>query len=74
MGDDKNIIYKAIYAYMEDSYKQQAADDGIEWVQEHNEFLDPHAASLYNQVMQAVDMYMSHFAEPLPDFSEDNNE
>jgi hypothetical protein len=74
MSDDKNIIYKAIYAYMEDSYKQQAADDGIEWVQEHNEFLDPHAASLYNQVMQAVDMYMSHFAEPLPNFSEDDSE
>jgi hypothetical protein len=59
---------------MEDSYKQQAADDGIEWVQEHNEFLDPHAASLYNQVMQAVDMYMSHFAEPLPTFEEDDND
>lgn len=69
--DDTDIIYKAVYYYMEDSYKQQAADEGIEWVQEHNEFLEPHAASLYNQVMQVVDMYMSHFAEPLPNFGED---
>lgn len=67
-------LYNAVYKYVEDSYKQQAADEGIEWTQEHNEFIEPHAASLYNQVIQAVDMYMSHFAEPLPDFSEDDNE
>jgi hypothetical protein len=67
---DKDLIYEAIDEYLRDSYKQQAADEGIEWTQEHNEFIEPHAASLYNQVIQAVDMYMSHFAEPLPDFSE----
>jgi len=68
---DKNLIYEAIDNYLRDSYKQQAEDEGIEWTQEHNEFIEPHAASLYNQVIQAVDMYMSHFAEPLPTFSED---
>ena len=71
---DKDLIYEAIDEYVRDSYKQQAADEGIEWTQEHNEFIEPHAASLYNQVIQAVDMYMSHFAEPLPDFSEDDND
>jgi len=71
---DKDLIYEAIDEYLRDSYKQQAADEGIEWTQEHNEFIEPHAASLYNQVIQVVDMYMSHFAEPLPDFSEDDNE
>jgi hypothetical protein len=69
--NDKDLIYEAIEEYLRDSYKQQAADEGIEWTQEHNEFIEPHAASLYNQVIQAVDMYMSHFAEPLPVFSED---
>jgi len=71
---DEDIIYKAIDEYVNDSYRQQAADEGIKWTQEHNEFVEPHVASLYNQVIQAVDMYMSHFAEPLPDFSEDDNE
>ena len=71
---DRDLIYEAVEEYLRDSYKQQAADEGIEWTQEHNEFIEPHAASLYNQVIQAVDMYMSHFAEPLPDFSEDDNE
>ena len=70
-------IYEAVYAYVEQSYKDQAEDEGIEWTQEHNEFVEPHAASLYNQVKQAVDMYMTHFADPLPDFTEEttnNNE
>jgi len=71
---DRDLIYEAVEEYLRDSYKQQAADEGIEWTQAHNEFIEPHAASLYNQVIQAVDMYMSHFAEPLPDFSEDDNE
>lgn len=71
---DRDLIYEAVEEYLRDSYKQQAADEGIEWTQEHNEFIEPHAASLYNQVIQAVDMYMSHFAEPLPDFSEDDND
>jgi hypothetical protein len=70
--DDTNTIYKAIDEYVSDSYRQQAADEGVKWTQAHNEFVEPHVASLYNQVMQAVDMYMSHFAEPLPDFGEDD--
>ena len=71
---DRDLIYEAVEEYLRDSYKQQAADEGIEWTQEHNEFIEPHAASLYNQVIQAVDMYMMHFAEPLPDFSEDDDD
>lgn len=75
MTDETSLpIYEAVYAYVEESYKQQAEDEGVEWTQAHNEFVEPHAASLYNQVIQAVDMYMSHFAEPLPDFSEDDND
>ena len=76
MGSETNDnnLYKAVYAYVEQSYKEQAADEGVEWTQEHNEFVEPHAASLYNQVIQAVDMYMSHFAEPLPDFSENDDD
>ena len=64
-------IYDAIYDYMAESYKEQAEDEGVEWTQEHNEFVEPHAASLYNQVIQTVDMYMSHFAEPFPTFEDD---
>ena len=71
---NKDVIYKAIDEYVSDSYKQQAEDECVEWTQAHNEFVEPHVASLYNQVIQAVDMYMSHFAEPLPNFSEDDNE
>ena len=74
MSDDKNIIYKAIDEYVTDSYRQQAADDHQPWTQAHNEFVEPHVASLYNQVMQAVEMYMTHFAEPLPNFSKDDND
>ena len=68
---DRDLIYESIDEYVRDSYKQQAADDHQKWTQAHNEFVEPHVASLYNQVMQAVDMYMTHFAEPLPVFSED---
>ena len=71
--DDNNTIYRAIDEYVTDSYRQQAADDHQKWTQAHNEFVEPHVASLYNQVMQAVDMYMSHFAEPLPIFEEEEN-
>jgi hypothetical protein len=74
MSETSLPIYEAVYAYLEQSYKDQAEDKGIEWTQAHNEFVEPHVASLYNQVAQVVDMYMSHFAEPLPDFSEDDNE
>lgn len=73
MTDNTDNLYLAVYAYLRDSYKQQAADEGIEWTQAHNEFIGPHADSLYNQVIQAVDMYMSHFAEPLPTFKEDDH-
>lgn len=72
-----NNIYNAIDQHVRDSYKQQAVDEGIEWNQAHNEFVEPHVASLYNQVSQAVEMYMTHFAEPLPIFAEEttnNNE
>ena len=68
-----NTIYTAIDQYVRDSYKQQAVDEGIKWNQAHNEFVEPHVASLYNQVNQAVEMYMNHFAEPLPIFEEDDN-
>jgi hypothetical protein len=70
---DNYTIYDAIDEYVRDSYKQQAADDHQKWTQAHNEFVEPHVASLYNQVMQAVDMYMTHFAEPLPIFEDDND-
>ena len=70
--DDTNTIYKAIEDYVSDSYFQQAQDEGIEWNEKYDAFVKPHADSLYNQVMQAVDMYMSHFAEPLPNFGEDD--
>jgi len=69
--DDTNTIYKAIEDYVSDSYKQQAADNHQKWTEAHDTFVKPHVDSLYNQVMQAVDMYMSHFAEPLPNFGED---
>ena len=73
MSNEDNL-YKAVYAYLEQSYKEQAEDEGVEWTQAHNEFVQPHADSLHNQVMQAVEMYMSHFAEPLPNFEEDEDD
>jgi hypothetical protein len=72
-----NNIYKAIEDYVSDSYFQQAQDEGIEWNEKYDAFVEPHVASLYNQVSQAVEMYMTHFAEPLPIFAEEttnNNE
>jgi hypothetical protein len=74
MSDETSLpIYEAVYAYVEQSYKDQAEDEGIEWTQAHNEFVEPHVASLYNQVSQAVEMYMSHFAEPLPIFKDEDD-
>lgn len=73
MIDNVDNLYNAVYEYLRDSYKQQAADEGIEWTQAHDEFVGPHADGLYNQVIQAVDMYMMHFAEPLPVFREDDH-
>ena len=69
---NEDIIYKAIDEYVNDSYRQQAADEHEKWTEAHDAFVKPHVDSLYNQVMQAVDMYMSHFAEPLPIFQEED--
>ena len=65
-------IEKAVHEYISDNYRQQAADKGIEWNEKYDAFIKPHVDSLYNQVKQAVDTYMYHFAEPLPTFEEDN--
>ena len=64
-------IYDAIHDYMAESYKEQAADEGVEWNEKYDAFVKPHADSLYNQIIQTVDMYMSHFAEPFPTFKEE---
>lgn len=75
MSNEVSIpLYDAVYDYIEQSYKEQAADQNIEWTQGHNEFVEAEVAGLYGQVSQAVEMYMMHLASPLPDFSEDDND
>lgn len=64
-------IYEAVSDYLTTLYKEQAAEEGIEWTQEHNEHVQSHADSLYDQVGQAITIYTQHFLDPLPDFSED---
>jgi len=68
-------IYESVYAYVEQSYKDQAADKGIEWTQEYNEFVEEQVKGLYGQVSQSIEMYMNHLALPLPIFKkeEDND-
>ena len=59
-------IYEAVYDYVEQSYKEQAAGEGVEWTQELNEFVEQEVAGLYGQINQSIEMYMSHLASPLP--------
>lgn len=65
-------VYNGVYAYVEATYKDQAADEGIKWTQEHNEFVEEMAQALFAEVGHSIDLFMSHFAEPLPDFEDDS--
>ena len=69
--DAMTTLYEAVSEVVSDSYRQQAADEGVEWTQDHNEFVETETNNLYAQINQAVEIYFSHLASPLPDFSLD---
>ena len=75
MSKSKDVsLRSALTQIVKQSYKEQAEDENITWTPDYDRFVEDEVESLFGPINQQIDIYFSHLASSLPDFSDEDED